>query len=99
MPKAQREKVDPKVLVAFLTQVQPRLHQPVACVPSAAVSSLRFTFAPHPALLQYGDALTEEQVREVVKETDVLNEVRCRCSCPATAARPEVGDCLIFRAS
>lgn len=42
VPKAQREKVDPKILVAFLTQ--------------------------------YGDALTEEQVMEVVKETDVLNE-------------------------
>ena len=33
-------------------------------------------FATYSLPLQYGDALTEEQVMEVVKETDVLNEVR-----------------------
>ncbi len=58
--------------------------------PLASASALILLSAAHFLPLQYGDALTEEQVMEVVKETDVLNEVRCRSSCSATAARPEV---------
>ena len=37
--------------------------------------------------MQYGDALTEEQIMEVVKETDVLNEVRCSDYCFARWAQ------------
>jgi hypothetical protein len=47
--------------------------------------------------LQYGDALTEEQVMEVVKETDVLNEVRCSDHCFARwAQRSGIGVKILF---
>ncbi len=62
IPKAQRDKVDPKLLISFLTQVQ--WH---------ARCALRHS---HSRPSQHGDVLTEEQIMEVVKETDVLNEVR-----------------------
>ena len=72
VPKAQREKVDPKILVAFLTQVR-------------AYENFEFLQRVDVTLLQHGDVLTEEQIMEVVKETDALNEVRCRCCCAARA--------------
>ena len=56
----------------------PGLTLPCACIPPAVHPS-RCPFAPHTVPFQYGDPLTEEQVMELVKETDVLNEVRCRC--------------------